>query len=116
MPPCGRRAVVDDALLDLGLLDQRRALGTIDHMDGPAADHGPASGTGRQFCQGHSDRHRYILKRFRPANDTEPDQGFKRGDGSGIATRPPIGNLSSFSVITVTNKGLRSNALSVVRV
>ncbi|WP_184106553.1 hypothetical protein [Sphingomonas yabuuchiae] len=89
MPPRGQPAMMHDALLDLGLLDQRRALGTIDHVDGSAADHGAASDTGRQFCQGHSHRHRHILKRFRPANDTGPDQGFKPGDGSGIATRSP---------------------------
>ncbi|WP_343526863.1 hypothetical protein [Sphingomonas sp.] len=45
---------MDDALLDLGLLDQGGALGAFDHMNGAAADHGSASSTCRELRQGHS--------------------------------------------------------------
>jgi hypothetical protein len=96
MPPRGQRAMVHDALLDLGLLDQRRALGTIDHVDGPAADHGAASGTGRQFCQGHSHRHRLILKRFRPATTRDRTKASNRVM---VPASPPDRPSATFSAL-----------------
>lgn len=69
---------MDDALLDLGLLDQGRTLGAVDHVHRPAADHRTPCGTCRQLCQGHSHRHRHILKRSEPKTLWSPDQGSSR--------------------------------------
>ncbi|WP_294272979.1 hypothetical protein [uncultured Sphingomonas sp.] len=101
---------MNDALLDLGLLDQGRTLGAIDHVHGSAADHGAPRSACRQLCQGHSHRHRHILKRFAPPK-RDADQGSSRVM---VPATPPILSIIdslNVPVITVTNKALRSNPL-----